>query len=113
MGLLVAELLQDVDNLVDVVGEVEQQVLVFAGLHQALHQGIDGDFLGPKVLAQENHRAGEAVGQVMVLHRFLEDFLQDACAARGIDGATKGQSEDMVLAQAVFKVFGNVGGKRG
>ena len=47
----------------------------------------------------------------MVLHRFLEDFLQGARTAWGIDGAAKGEGEDMVLAQAVLEVLGDVGGK--
>ena len=103
--------LQGVDYFVDVVGDGKQQVAVFASVHHALHEGIDGDFLGPEVFSKENHRAGKAIGQVVVLHRFLEDLLQGARAARGIDGTPKGEGEDMVLAQAVLEVLGDVGGK--
>ena len=112
MGLLLAEGPEDGDDLVDVVGEGEQQIFVFAGFHQVLHQGIDRDFLGPELLAQEDHWAGKAVGQVVVLHRFLEDLLQGACTAWSVDGAAEGQGEDVVLANAILKEFGDVGGKR-
>lgn len=108
---MLAELLQGGNDLVDVIGEGEQQVPVLAGFHQVFYKGIDRDFLGPEAFSQENHGAGESKGEIVVLHRFLEDFLQSACAARGIDGAAKGQREDMVLAQAVFKVLRNVGGE--
>ncbi len=110
--LMLAELLQGGDGLVDVVGEGEQQVAVFAGFHQIFQQGIDGDFLGPETLAQEDHGAGEAIGEVVVLHRLLEDFLQGARTARRIDDAAEGQGQDVVLADAVLKEFGNVCSKR-
>ena len=110
-GVLLAELMQGGDGLVDVVGEGEQQVLVFACFHEVLQQGIDRYLLGPETLAQEDHGAGKAVGQVVVLYRLLEYLLQGARAARGIDGAAKGQGEDVVLADAVLKEFGDVGGK--
>ena len=48
----------------------------------------------------------------MVLDGFLEDFLQGARAARGEDDAAKGQRQDVILAQAVLKEFGDVGSKR-
>lgn len=64
---LLAEGLQDGDGLVDVVGEGEQQVPVFTCCHQILQQGVDGDFLGPETLAQEDHRAGEPIVTVVTL----------------------------------------------
>ena len=73
--ILPAELLQGGDGLVDVIGEGEQQVAIFAGLHQVFQQRLNGNLLGPEVLAQEDHRAGEAIGEVVVLHRFLENLL--------------------------------------
>lgn len=76
MAFSAAEGLQGGDHLFDVVGEGEQQVLVFAGLHQVLNQRINRNVLGPETLAQENHRAGETEGEVVVLHRLLENLLQ-------------------------------------
>ena len=64
------------------------------------------------MFSQENHGAGEAKGEVMVLHRLLENLLQSARTAGGIDGASKCQGEDVVLTDAVFKEFGDVSGKR-
>ena len=48
----------------------------------------------------------------MVLNRLLENFLHRSRTARGINQAAIGQREDAVLAHAVVKEFGNVGGKR-
>lgn len=54
------EVVEGVDDVVDVVGDREQEVLVAAGGHELLQQGIDGHLLGPVVLAKENHGAGKA-----------------------------------------------------
>ena len=111
-GVALAELLEDVDNLFNVIGEGEQQILVFSGFHQVNEQGIDRYLLGPELLSEEYHGAGETIGEVMVLHRFLEDFLQGARAARGIDDASKGEGKYVVLAQAVCKELGDVARER-
>ncbi len=53
----IAEQLELVDDLVGVVGEGELQVFVHAGVHEVLEQGIDGNSIGPKRLAEEDHGA--------------------------------------------------------
>ena len=65
-----------------VVGEGKQQILVFPLFHQMLQQGIDGHLIRPVIDTQEYHRAGITEAEIVILHGFLENFLQRTCTAR-------------------------------
>ena len=105
------ELVEFVSHHVEIIGEGELQVLVLAHLNKFLEEWIDWHFFGPEVGAEENHRAGESEGLVVVLHGVLEDFLHGASTARGVDDAAEGYREDKVFADAVFEELGDVGGE--
>ena len=86
-------------------------MLVPSGCRQLFKHGKRRHLFCPELLAYKHHRTGNAIGEVMVLHRFLEDFLHGAGTAGGVDDATERDGEEQVLADAVGEEFGNVGGK--
>ena len=112
LGCAVLELVQLISYNIEIIGEGELQILVFAHLDKLLEEWINRHFLCPEFGAEENHRTCESKGLVMVLHSVLEDFLHCACTARSVNDATECDGKDEVFADAVLKELGDVGGER-
>ena len=106
------EVHQETDDVFGFVRYLQDEVLVLAPLVQVFQQVVDGGFLGIVFLAQENHRTGVAQGLVVVLRGVLEDFLEGAGAARGIDDAPLWNGDDVVLPDAVVEKLGDLRGER-
>ena len=65
------------------------------------------------MLAEEDHRAGIAEAEVMVLDGVLEDLLHCSCASWGIDDSTLGDCQYQVLTGAVVEVLCDMCSERG
>ena len=111
IDLRFSELMQFRDNLIDIIGEGQQQIPVHTRLHHPLQKGIDGHVMRPEVLANKDHWTRVSKGEIMILHGILEHLLHGACTPRRVDDAPIRQCEDIVFADTVLEELGNMGGK--
>ena len=100
------------DHLVGIVGDGEQQVVVFAAGQHVLQERIDRNLLRPELATQEDHRRGIAETEVMILHGLLEHLLHRACTSRSEHNTSESHRQDGVFTDAVVEILGDVGGKR-
>ena len=112
IDIRISESMQLGDNLIDVIGEGQQQIPVHARFHHPLQKGIDRHVMRPEVPADEDHRTRVSKGEIVILHGILEHLLHGACTPRRIDDTSIGQCEDIVFADTVLEELGNMGGER-
>ena len=80
--------LQNFLNVGNLVGQAEDEILVSSAVNKVHNQRPDGHVLCPKLLAHKDHWGCITKGEIVVLHRLLEDFLQSAGTSGCVDNAS-------------------------
>ena len=89
--------------------KAERQIFVPPFGLQVFEEWVYRHIFRPEFASEENHGAGESEREVVVLGGVLEDFLESAGAAGGVDDASEREGQEAVFAEAVFEKFCDVG----
>ena len=105
----VSELYNRLDNLIHGVGKGEKQILIFPFIDEMLHERPYGHFLRPIGGTHKYHGTCISKTKVMVLHRFLENFLHGAGTSRGVDDTPFGNAQDTIFANTIVEILAHYG----